>query len=159
MADLPPYSSLTSRASIGSLRGAPHPPSPRSSSRHPSLSQQSMADILSAPPHPRQEGGATLRDWRSVKVGELLSQKQLRFVDLETPVESACQVWDISSIWASEIIPYLYRGVGCGEQREYGVLISSHDFCRLIYLREAFIHLHAGILLSVCFLRLLTWAS
>lgn len=51
-----------------------------------------MADILSSPPQPKQEGGAILRDWRSVKVGELLSQKQLRFVDLETPVESACQV-------------------------------------------------------------------
>lgn len=55
-----------------------------------------MADILSSPPQPKQEGGITLRDWRSVKVGELLSQKQLRFVDLETPVESACQVRNYS---------------------------------------------------------------
>lgn len=105
MSDLPPYSppagSLNTRASIGSLRGAPHPPSPRSPSRHPSVSQHSMADILSSPPQPKQEGGAVLRDWRSVKVGELLSQKELRFVDLETPVESACQMlidYELSSI-------------------------------------------------------------
>lgn len=92
----PPYSppassksSLTSRPSTGSLRAA-HPPSPRSSSRHPSVSsQQSMADILSSPP--KQEG-VPLRDWRTVKVGELLSNRELLFVDLDTPVESACQV-------------------------------------------------------------------
>lgn len=113
MSDLPPYSpptgSLNTRASIGSLRGAPHPPSPRSPSRHPSVSQHSMADILSSPPQPKQEGGAVLRDWRSVKVGELLSQKELRFVDLETPVESACQVCPnfLNPFWC-----YSYPGGG-----------------------------------------------
>ncbi|CUS09700.1 unnamed protein product [Tuber aestivum] len=91
----PPYSppassksSLTSRPSTGSLRAA-HPPSPRSSSRHPSVSsQQSMADILSSPP---KHEGVPPRDWRTVKVGELLSNRELLFVDLDTPVESACQ--------------------------------------------------------------------
>jgi len=48
-----------------------------------------MADILSSPP--KQEG-VPLRDWRTVKVGELLSNRELLFVDLDTPVESACQV-------------------------------------------------------------------
>ena len=48
-----------------------------------------MADILSVPP--KQEG-IPLRDWRVVKVGELLSDRELLFVDLDTPVESACQV-------------------------------------------------------------------
>lgn len=72
-----------------------------------------MADILSSPPQPKQEGGAILRDWRSVKVGELLSQKQLRFVDLETPVESACQVRNyfldsVSEVFFRRFFVYLH---------------------------------------------------
>lgn len=85
-----PSPRLTSRPSTGSLR-ATHPPSPRSPSRHPSISQHSMADLLTTPPLPKQEG-VGLRDWRSVQVGELIDQLDLRFVELDTPVESACQV-------------------------------------------------------------------
>jgi hypothetical protein len=84
------FASLSSRPSTGSLRTAP-PPSPRSPSRHLSISQHSMADLLSTPPLPKQEG-AIPRDWRSVSAGELVDQQVLRFVELDTPVESACQV-------------------------------------------------------------------
>ncbi|KAF8250161.1 hypothetical protein K440DRAFT_542031 [Wilcoxina mikolae CBS 423.85] len=50
-----------------------------------------MADLLSTPPLPKQEG-AIPRDWRSVSAGELVDQQVLRFVELDTPVESACQM-------------------------------------------------------------------
>ncbi|KAL7275853.1 cell separation during budding [Rhizina undulata] len=80
--------SLNSRPSTGSLRNA-HPPSPRT--RHPSISQFFMADLLSSPPPPKYEGPP--RDWQTVRAGELLDEGEtLRFVDLETPVETACQV-------------------------------------------------------------------
>lgn len=50
-----------------------------------------MADLLSTPPLPKLDG-AIPRDWRSVTAGELVEGQVLRFVELDTPVESACQV-------------------------------------------------------------------
>ena len=87
---LPNPSRLASHPSSGSLRAAALPPSPRTSSRHPSISQQSMADLLAQPPHPREDD--PIRDWRTVSVGELVKDQLLKFVDLETTVEDACQV-------------------------------------------------------------------
>lgn len=84
--------SLSSRPSASSLRSVPPPPSPRSPSRHASISHTAMADLLSTPPLPKQDG-AIPRDWRSVSAGELVEGQVLRFVELDTPVESACQVW------------------------------------------------------------------
>ena len=86
----PNTSRLASHPSSGSLRAAALPPSPRTSSRHPSISQQSMADLLAQPPPPREDD--LIRDWRTVRVGELVKDQRLRFVDLETTVEDACQV-------------------------------------------------------------------
>lgn len=50
-----------------------------------------MADLLSTPPLPKQEN-AVPRDWRTVSAGELVDNQVLRYVDLDTPVETACQV-------------------------------------------------------------------
>lgn len=86
----PNTSRLASHPSSGSLRTAAIPPSPRTASRHPSVSQQSMADLLAQPPHPREDD--PIRNWRTVNVGELVKDQCLRFVDLETTVEDACQV-------------------------------------------------------------------
>lgn len=55
------------------------------------MSQQSMADLLSTPPAPKNDNGAP-RDWRTVRIGELIKEEELRFVDMETTVEAACQV-------------------------------------------------------------------
>ncbi|KAI5813841.1 hypothetical protein BZA77DRAFT_320473 [Pyronema omphalodes] len=85
----PLKSPLNTRPSTGSLRSAP-PPSPRQSTRHPSISH-SMADLLSTPPLPKQEN-VVPRDWRTVSVGELVDNQVLRYVDLDTPVETACQM-------------------------------------------------------------------
>lgn len=92
----PPAPSLSSRPSTSSLRSVPPPPSPRSPSRHASISHSSMADLLSTPPLPKQEG-AIPRDWRSVSAGELVEGQELRYVELDTPVESACQVRQTSN--------------------------------------------------------------
>ena len=52
-----------------------------------------MADLLATPPLPKQEGeGGFPRDWRTVSAGELIDQQVLQFVELDTPVETACQV-------------------------------------------------------------------
>jgi hypothetical protein len=53
-----------------------------------------MADLLSTPPLPKQEG-AIPRDWRTVTAGELVDHQVLRYVELDTPVETACQVSSI----------------------------------------------------------------
>ncbi|KAA8906528.1 hypothetical protein FN846DRAFT_778260 [Sphaerosporella brunnea] len=50
-----------------------------------------MADLLSTPPLPKQEG-AVPRDWRTVTAGELVDHQVLRYVELDTPVETACQI-------------------------------------------------------------------
>ncbi|KAF8458239.1 hypothetical protein BDZ91DRAFT_773236 [Kalaharituber pfeilii] len=48
-----------------------------------------MADLLAFPPAPKQD--ATPKDWRNISVGELVKGQNLRFVDLDTTVEDACQ--------------------------------------------------------------------
>jgi len=71
------------------MRGMPA--SPRSS-RQPSFSQQALQDLLNNPPtkggEPRFQG----RDWRSVKVGEIVERGQVRFVEYDTSVEEATNV-------------------------------------------------------------------
>lgn len=102
--DREPSPAITSRPSSGSLRGHPAP-SPRSS-RHPSMSQQSVADLIASPP---LKGDALPhRDWRHVRVSELLESTELRFVQLDTPVEVACQVCE-----ARLVVYKCWRGV-CG---------------------------------------------
>jgi hypothetical protein len=72
------------------LRGVP--PSPRQ--RHPSLTQAAVQDLLNHPPsankhhNPRFAG----RDWREITVGELVSESDVRWVDMDSTVEDATMV-------------------------------------------------------------------
>jgi hypothetical protein len=85
---------LTHRSSFAeNLRS--HPPSPRSQ-RHPSFTQATQAavrELLNHPPatkpaDPRFVG----RDWRHIRVGELVSNDDVRFVESGTGVEEATKV-------------------------------------------------------------------
>lgn len=74
-----------------SLRGMP--PSPRQN-RHLSLSQAQIQELLNNPPtsghaDPKFVG----RDWQHISVGELCDEEDLRFVELDTGVEDATNVW------------------------------------------------------------------
>src|SRR5436305_8659998 len=53
-----------------------------------------MIDLLTT--SPRLEGAVTTRDWATVPCSELISNQKLHFVDLDTPVEEACQVSHLS---------------------------------------------------------------
>lgn len=50
-----------------------------------------MADVLTGPPPPPKEGAGS-RDWRTVQIGELIDNEELPAVNVDTPVETACQV-------------------------------------------------------------------
>ncbi|RMZ88017.1 hypothetical protein DV736_g4755, partial [Chaetothyriales sp. CBS 134916] len=75
------------RQSFNELRGAP--PSPRSQ-RQPSITQIAVQELIDNPPQrsgpdPQFAG----RDWRTIRVQELTSPDDLRFVDAKTTVEAA----------------------------------------------------------------------
>lgn len=70
-----------------------HPPSPRSQ-RHPSFTQAAVQELLNHPPatkpgNPKFAG----RDWRQIRVGELVTKDDVRFVESSTGVEEATKVW------------------------------------------------------------------
>jgi hypothetical protein len=72
-----------------------HPPSPRSQ-RHPSFTQAAVQELLNHPAtikpgNPKFVG----RDWRQIRVGELVSKDDVRFVESSTGVEEATKVWKI----------------------------------------------------------------
>lgn len=73
------------------LRGMPA--SPRAS-RQPSLSQQALQDLLNNPPVGKntQHSAFAGRDWRSIKVGEVIDPELVRFVEIDTSVEEATNV-------------------------------------------------------------------
>src|SRR5271170_4470929 len=61
-----------------------HPPSPRSQ-RHPSFTQAAVQELINHPPttkpgNPKFVG----RDWRQIRVGELVSNDDVRFVESST---------------------------------------------------------------------------
>jgi hypothetical protein len=69
-----------------------HPPSPRSQ-RHPSFTQAAVQELLNHPPitkpgNPKFVG----RDWRQIRVGELVSKDDVRFVESSAGVEEATKV-------------------------------------------------------------------
>ncbi|KAI2634575.1 hypothetical protein GGS21DRAFT_109887 [Xylaria nigripes] len=69
------------------LRGLPS--SPRSQ-RHPSLTQSAIQDLLNHPPTPKQHNPQFAgRDWRDIAIGELISEDDVRWVDMDTSVEDA----------------------------------------------------------------------
>ncbi|KAF2144479.1 uncharacterized protein K452DRAFT_222817, partial [Aplosporella prunicola CBS 121167] len=68
------------------------PASPRSS-RHPSLSQQALQELLSNPPVKTPANNPFAgRDWRTIKVGEVIETDLVRFVEIDTSVEEATNV-------------------------------------------------------------------
>jgi hypothetical protein len=71
------------------MRGGPS--SPRAS-RQPSLSQQAFHDLINNPPtkpgDPRFHG----RDWKTIRLGEIVDTSQVRFVEYDTSVEDATSV-------------------------------------------------------------------
>ncbi|RMZ85888.1 hypothetical protein DV737_g350, partial [Chaetothyriales sp. CBS 132003] len=82
-----PSAAAQHRQSFNELRGAP--PSPRSQ-RQPSVSQIAVQELIDNPPQrsapdPQFAG----RDWRTIRVQELTSPDDLRFVDAKTTVEAA----------------------------------------------------------------------
>ncbi|KAF1812721.1 hypothetical protein P152DRAFT_347625 [Eremomyces bilateralis CBS 781.70] len=76
------------------LRG---PISPRPH-RTPSLTQQALQDLLNNPPVGRVPGDDTGlqmgqgRDWKTVTVGEVVDQAEVRFVDMDMTVEAATEL-------------------------------------------------------------------
>jgi hypothetical protein len=72
------------------LRG--NPSSPRSQ-RHPSFTQAALQDLINNPPPARQHNPHFAgRDWRDVAIGELISDDDVRWVDMDTSVEDASMV-------------------------------------------------------------------
>ena len=71
------------------MRGLPQ--SPRAN-RQPSLSQQALQDLLSNPPTKGGDPKFAGRDWKTVQVGEVVDEKQVRFAELDTSVEEATNV-------------------------------------------------------------------
>jgi hypothetical protein len=85
-----PSAASQHRQSFNELRGAP--PSPRSQ-RQPSLSQLAVQDLIDNPPNrTTPDPQFTGRNWRTIKVQELTSPEDLRFVETDAPVEAATNV-------------------------------------------------------------------
>lgn len=78
------------RQSVSELRGVP--PSPRTQ-RHPSLTQAALQELLDHPPlsHKGQNAFAG-RDWKRVKVGEVVDSAEVRWAEIGTSVEEATKV-------------------------------------------------------------------
>ena len=83
--------SLSHRSSIAeNLR--PHPPSPRVH-RHPSLSHAAVQDLLNHPPVPRDRDLKYRgRDWRKIRIGEVVNREEVRWVERTMSVEEATKV-------------------------------------------------------------------
>jgi hypothetical protein len=61
------------------------------------MSQAAIQDLINNPPNAKPSDPAFLgRDWRTVALEEIVDQKQVRFVELETSVEKATDVRHIS---------------------------------------------------------------
>jgi hypothetical protein len=70
----------------------PAPPSPRTP-RHPSFTQAAVQELINHPQITRP--GSTKfagRDWRQIKIGELVSKDDVRFVESDTGIEEATKV-------------------------------------------------------------------
>ncbi|KAF2129775.1 hypothetical protein P153DRAFT_385007 [Dothidotthia symphoricarpi CBS 119687] len=68
------------------MRGAP--PSPRAS-RKPSLSQQALQDLLNNPPTKAGDPQFHGRDWKTIRLGEIVDPSLVRFAEYDTTVEDA----------------------------------------------------------------------
>ncbi|EXJ84952.1 hypothetical protein A1O3_05627 [Capronia epimyces CBS 606.96] len=84
-----PSAAAQHRQSFNELRG--HPPSPRSQ-RQPSLSQLAVQELIDNPPMKNPDPKFAGRDWTTIKIKELVSPDDLRFVDNDTAVEAATKI-------------------------------------------------------------------
>lgn len=84
----PSSASEKHRQSFSELR---YPPSPRSH-RQPSLPSLAVQELIDNPPPTNPDPKFAGRDWRTIKISELTSAKDLRFVEVNTPVEIATNV-------------------------------------------------------------------
>ena len=71
------------------MRGGPG--SPRAS-RQPSLSQQAFHDLINNPPTKAGDPKFHGRDWKTIRLGEIVDTSQVRFVEYDTSVEDATSV-------------------------------------------------------------------
>ncbi|QDS71322.1 hypothetical protein FKW77_001994 [Venturia effusa] len=97
----PPSPSLGSHRPSLTENLRANPTSPRTPYRSPSLSQQTLQELMNNPPTmSSSQGGAGKsgksefagRDWRDVKVGEVVDEELVRWVEMETSVEEATNV-------------------------------------------------------------------
>jgi len=66
--------------------------SPRSQ-RHPSFTQAAVQELLNHPPVSRAgDPKFAGRDWRNIRIGELVQKTDVRWAELDTPVEVATKV-------------------------------------------------------------------
>jgi len=65
--------------------------SPRAS-RQPSLSQQALQDLLNNPPTKSGASKFHGRDWKSIRLGEIVDPALVRFAEYSTSVEDATSV-------------------------------------------------------------------
>ncbi|KAI4665080.1 cell separation during budding [Alternaria viburni] len=71
------------------MRGTPT--SPRAS-RQPSLTQQALQDLLNNPPTKGGDPKFQGRDWKTVRLGEIVDPDLVRFVEYDTSVEDATSI-------------------------------------------------------------------
>jgi len=71
------------------MRGTPT--SPRAS-RQPSLTQQAMQELLNNPPAKTGDARFQGRDWKTIRLGELVDPSLVRFAEYDTIVEDATSV-------------------------------------------------------------------
>jgi hypothetical protein len=66
--------------------------SPRSQ-RHPSFTQAAVQELLNHPPATRTGDPRFVgRDWRNIRVGELVTKEEVRWAELDTDVQTATTV-------------------------------------------------------------------
>ncbi|EHY55811.1 cell separation during budding [Exophiala dermatitidis] len=86
---IPSSAAAQHRQTFNELRG--HPPSPRSQ-RQPSISQLAVQELIDNPPMQNPDPKFAGRDWTTIKVKELIDPADLRFVDIDSAVETATKV-------------------------------------------------------------------
>lgn len=74
--------------------------SPRSQ-RHPSFTQAAVQELLNHPPAPSKGSDPRFagRDWRQIRVGELIDNTEVRWAELDTGVEQATKVRFPILVW------------------------------------------------------------
>lgn len=89
---MPGSPSVSHRSSFAeNLRGI----LPSGRQRTPSLSQQAIQDLINNPPVARNNPSAEKyqdREWRTIKVGEIIAPEEVRFVETNTSVEATTKV-------------------------------------------------------------------